>query len=353
MSQRNLRVVLNSRPGVNGEPIEENFRTEECAYPHEDLLENHVLVKTLCLSVDPALRCRMNPNSGVHYMSSWQVGEMADGLAGVGIVMESCSARFEKGDFVTSTFLWPWMAYFTYPDSKLLTISNALIKSKPSLSLGVLGITGLTAYVGITQKGHVTKGSNQTMVVSAAAGSTGSLAGQIGKLEGCAKVVGICGTNEKCTILTEELGFDAAINYKTDDVSKRLQEVCPTGVDVYFDNVGGDVSNAVIKQMTESSHVILCGQISVYNKDVPYPPPLPQEVETIMKERHITRDRFLVLDYSEKFESALQILGTYLQEGKLKVKETISEGIENTGKAFVSMMKGGNIGKQVVHVADP
>ncbi|GCB65420.1 hypothetical protein scyTo_0013458 [Scyliorhinus torazame] len=148
------------------------------------------------------------------------------------------------------------------------------------------------------------------------------------------------------------MGFDAAINYKQDNIVEKLREYCPAGVDVYFDNVGGDISNTVIGQMNQNSHIILCGQISQYNKDVPYPPPLPPDTKAILKERNIARERFLVLDYSDKHEVGLVLLSQWLKEGKLKVRETVVKGLENIGAAFESMMKGGNIGKQIVLVSD-
>uniref|UniRef100_A0A3Q2GTD1 15-oxoprostaglandin 13-reductase n=1 Tax=Equus caballus TaxID=9796 RepID=A0A3Q2GTD1_HORSE len=215
-----------------------------------------------------------------------------------------------------------------------------------------IGMPGLTSLIGIQEKGHITAGSNQTMVVSGAAGACGSLAGQIGHIMGCSRVVGICGTHEKCLFLTSELGFDAAINYKKENVAEQLRELCPAGVDVYFDNVGGDISDTVISQMNQSSHIILCGQISQYNKDVPYPPPLPPAVEAIRKERNITRERFLVLNYKDKFESGILQLSQWFKEGKLKIKETMINGLENMGAAFQSMMTGGNTGKQIVCISE-
>ncbi|XP_030900357.2 prostaglandin reductase 2 isoform X5 [Melopsittacus undulatus] len=226
-----------------------------------------------------------------------------------------------------------------------------LVNGRLSYFLGAAGITGLTALLGIKEKGHVAVGANQTMVVSGAAGACGSLAGQIGRLEGCSRVVGIAGTDEKCSILVQEMGFDAAINYKKGNVAEQLREFCPGGVDVYFDNVGGDISDTVISQMNQNSHIILCGQISQYNKDVPYPPPLSPDIEKIQKERNITRERFLVLNYMDKQEASVLQLCQWIQEGKLKVRETVVEGLANIGAAFQSMMSGGNIGKQIVSVS--
>ncbi|XP_060684664.1 prostaglandin reductase 2 isoform X6 [Hemiscyllium ocellatum] len=286
------QVVLNSRPGKNGEPVAENFKVEESYLP-QDLQEGQVKVCTKFLSVDPYMRCRMNEDTGADYLLPWQVSSVVTG-GGVGLVEDSKHQNFRKCDVVTS-FSWPW----------------------------------------------------QTRAVV-----DGAVLTKIGRLEGCSRVVGICGSDEKCQILVSEIGFDAAINYKKDNVAEKLREYCPAGVDAYFDNVGGDISNTVINQMNPNSHIILCGQISQYNKDVPYPPPLPPPIDVILKERNIKRERFLVLNYTEKFEVGTMQLSRWLKEGKLKVRETVVKGLENIGAAFESMMKGGNIGKQIVLVSD-
>ncbi|XP_033002061.1 prostaglandin reductase 2 isoform X1 [Lacerta agilis] len=343
------RVVLGSRPGVNGEPVAGNFRTEEATLP-DKIAEGQVKVRTLYLSVDPYMRCRMNEDSGSEYLQSWKLSEVTDG-GGIGSVEESKDARFAAGDVVTS-FNWPWQTKAILDGKQLEKIDPQLVDGHLSHFLGAAGLTGLTSLLGIREKGHVSPGANQTMVVSGAAGACGSLAGQIGSLEGCSRVVGICGTDEKCSILVSEMGFDAAINYKKEDVAQRLHELCPAGVDVYFDNVGGDISDTVISQMNPNSHIILCGQISQYNKDVPYPPPLPPAIEEIRKVRNITRERFLVLNYAEKFAASTMQLCQWIKEGKLKAKETVVKGLENIGAAFQSMMSGGNIGKQIVLVSE-
>ncbi|XP_070577534.1 prostaglandin reductase 2-like [Ptychodera flava] len=348
----NKRVVLRERPGNDNEPTEDNFAVEECPYP-TSVPAHHILVKTLYLSVDPYMRCRMNSKTGVTYVSPWQLGQPADGI-GVGVVVESKHSNFTTGDIVTmENFMWPWQLYVTLPKERLTKIEKSLVGDHYSLVLGVLGLPGLTALLGIREKGHVVPGTNQTIVVSGAAGACGSLAGQIARLEGCANVVGICGSDEKCQYLLQELGFSGAINYKTENVQERLLQTCPSGIDIYFDNVGGDLSTVVIKQMKPNSHIILCGQIALYNKDVPYPPPIPQDVLDYLQENNITRERYLVLQFREKFPEALIQLAKWVQAGKLKFPETIAEGIEQTGAAFISMMKGGNLGKQLVRVSDP
>uniref|UniRef100_A0A670XZE1 15-oxoprostaglandin 13-reductase n=1 Tax=Pseudonaja textilis TaxID=8673 RepID=A0A670XZE1_PSETE len=322
------RVILHSRPGINGVPVAENFCMEEATLS-DKIDEGQVKVRTLYLSVDPYMRCRMNEDSGSDYIQAWKLSEVIDG-GGIGCVEESKDVCFAPGEFVTS-FTWPWQTKAILDGKQLNKIDPDLVDGHLSYFLGAAGLTGLTTLLGIREKGHISPGSNQTLVVSGAAGACGSLAGQIGLLEGCSKVVGICGTDEKCNVLVSEMGFDAAINYKKENVAQQLHKYCPNGVDVYFDNVGGDISDTVIRQMNSNSHIILCGQISQYNKDMQYPPPLPPEVEEIRKSRNITRERFLVLNYMEKYSASTLQLCQWIKEGKLKVKETIVEGLENTG----------------------
>ncbi|XP_055496861.1 prostaglandin reductase 2 isoform X4 [Leucoraja erinacea] len=343
------QVVLNSRPGKNGQPVAENFRLEESTLP-EDLQEGQVKVHTRYLSVDPYMRCRMNEDTGVDYLGPWQVSRVADG-GGVGVVEDSKHPMFQKCDVVTS-LNWPWQTRAIVDGKVLMKLDPQLVDWHLSYFLGIVGMPGLTSLLGVREKGHVKPGANQTMVVSGAAGACGMLAGQIARLEGCSRVVGICGTDEKCQVLVHEMGFDAAVNYKKDNVAEKLLEYCPDGVDSYFDNVGGQISEVVISQMKKNSHVILCGQISMYNKDVPYPPPLPAQTEATLKERNITRERFVVINYSDKHAMGLVQLSQWLKEGKLKVRETMVKGLENIGAAFESLMKGGNIGKQLVVVSE-
>ncbi|KAJ8401138.1 hypothetical protein AAFF_G00387200 [Aldrovandia affinis] len=325
---RILRVILHSRPGKNGEPTPENFQVQEGTLKI-DLKPGEVLVRTRYLSVDPYMRCRMNEDTGTDYISPWTLSECVEG-GGVGVVESSSHDAFSKGD----------------------TLNPQLVNGHLSYFLGAVGMPGLTSLMGVREKGHVTAGANQTMVVSGAAGACGSLAGQIGRLDGCRTVVGICGSEQKCKTLVSELGFSSALNYRQGDISAALRESCPDGVDVYFDNVGGPISDTVIAQMNQDGHVILCGQISQYNKDVPYPPPLSQETQEALLRKNITRERFMVLNYMDKHEAGLLQLSQWVNSGQIKVLETIVDGIEKMGEAFCSMMTGGNVGKQVVRISD-
>ncbi|XP_061699802.1 prostaglandin reductase 2 isoform X2 [Syngnathoides biaculeatus] len=342
------KVVLNSRPGANGVPDPQNFRLEEETLA-PDLEDEEVLVRTLYLSVDPYMRCRMNEDSGSDYLVPWKLSESADG-GGVGVVQSSRHGDYREGDVVTS-FAWPWQSHAVLNASVLRKVYPASVGGHVSYFLGAVGMTGLTALLGMREKGHVTRGANQTLVVSGAAGACGSVAGQIGRLDGCSRVVGICGSEDKCKAVVEVLGFSGAINYRRQDVAAGLRESCPDGVDIYFDNVGGDISDAVIAQMNEGGHVILCGQISQYNKDVPYPPPLDPETQQNLRRKNITRERFMVLNYASRAQDGLGELGRLVASGEVKVLETIENGIENMGVAFCSMMKGGNLGKQIVKIS--
>ncbi|KAL7873336.1 hypothetical protein AOLI_G00124070 [Acnodon oligacanthus] len=343
------RVVLSSRPGNNGSPVPENFRVEEASLA-TDLKQGEVLVRTLYLSVDPYMRCRMNDDTGTDYLLPWRLEECVDG-GGVGVVEASKNEAMAVGDIVTS-FNWHWQTHSVIDGNLLQKVDPRMVDGHLSYVLGGVGMPGLTALLGVREKGHVTPGAGQTMVVSGAAGACGSLAGQIARLDGCERVVGICGSDEKCQSLVSELGFTAAVNYKKGDISKALREVCPSGVDIYFDNVGGAISDTVISQMNSGGHVILCGQISQYNKDLPYPPPLSNETQEALCSKNITRERFMVLNYMEKHEEGLLQLSHWVKTGQIKLLESVVNGIENMGVAFCSMMTGGNIGKQIVKISD-
>ncbi|KAG8449456.1 hypothetical protein GDO86_016200 [Hymenochirus boettgeri] len=343
------RVVLASRPGNDREPMAENFHLEHVTLS-EEMTEGQILARTLFLSVDPYLRCRLNEDTGADYIQPWTISEVVDS-GGIGVVEESRTTELVPGDLVIS-FNWPWQTKCILNGSSLKKLDPNLVDGHLSHFLGAVGLTGLTALLGIKEKGHLVSGANQTMVVSGAAGACGSLAGQIGNILGCSYIVGICGTDQKCAVLMSELGFHNALNYKEEGLAEKLRLCCPNGVDVYFDNVGGEISDTVINQMNPNSHIILCGQISQYNKDVPYPPPLCSRTEAFLRENNITRERFMVLNYTEQFDSCIAQLSQWMRTGKLKVKETIVYGLENTAGAFISMMTGGNIGKQIVQVSE-
>ena len=341
------------RPGVNGTPEDDNFQHTECEYP---VLSNNdeLLIKTLYLSVDPAQRCQMNENTGAEYLQAFQLGEVILGLSGVGVVIQSSIDGFQPGNIVINSLVggWPWKLYFKTSDAKKkFTIVQS---DDPKFELTYYGIPGLTSLIGIEEKGHIrnNNGDGKCFVVSGAAGSCGHLAGQFALINGCSTVVGICGSDTKCKVLTEQLKFTGTINYKTENIVDKLKSLCPNGVDVYFDNVGGDISEVVISNMNGNSHVVLCGQISQYNKDVEYPPPLSETMKSILHKMNITRERFLVLQYAEKFPQARKDLYMLKRDKKIEILDNVYNGLELTGKAFCDTMKGKNIGKQIVHVSN-
>ncbi|GAB6018445.1 Prostaglandin reductase 2 [Chamberlinius hualienensis] len=359
----NARIVLAKYTRPDEPPRVDHFRHEKCPSPlesHGQLSEGEVIIKTLYLSVDPTIRFCMNaaPYPCPEYEERWKEGEVVSGVAGLGKIVLSQSEKFKPGDYVVQLMKWPWQLFFTESDKGLRKLDLSLTKGEDNMSLylSCFTVPGLTSLLGLWVKGHLNEGVKaQTWVVSGAAGSCGALAGQLVKLESESKdvrVIGICGSEEKCQFI-REIGFDGAINYKTDDVGLKLDQLCPDGIDRYFDNVGGKITDEVMARMTQDSHVVLCGQISGYSQggDVPYPFPCSPAVEKVIKERNVTRDRFLVVSYPELFEKATAKLAEYYLSGRLKVRECFEDGLENAPLAFIKVMTGGNIGRQLVRVS--
>jgi len=301
--------------------------------------DGEILVRILYLSVDPYMRGRMS--DAPSYAAPVGIGEVMTGGT-VAEVIESRNPAFTKGDIVDG--LSGWQEYAVSNGKGLRKVNPAL--APITTALGVLGMPGLTAYFGITDICKPKPG--ETLVVSGAAGAVGSLAGQIGKIHGC-RVAGIAGAEEKIRWVIDELGFDDAYNYKTvADHRAKLRDVCPSGVDQYFDNVGGEITDAVITRLNVHARVAICGQIALYNLERPELGPrwLPQ---LIVKRARV--EGFLVLDYVSRFQEGLTQMTAWLREGKLKYRENVVEGIENAPKAFLGMLRGENIGKQLVKVA--
>jgi NADPH-dependent curcumin reductase CurA len=334
-SQTNRQWTLASRP--EGEPTMENFELVESPMPEPGPRE--VLVRTVYMSVDPGMRWRMNDEES--YAEPWNVDEaMQTNL--VGEVVESNHPEFAPGDYVQGSLVWAEYATANGDDLVAVDPDAAPI----STALGVAGMPGLTAYFGMLDVGDPTPGD--TVVVSGAAGAVGSVAGQLADLAG-ANVVGIAGTDEKCAWLTNELGFDAAINYKTEDVPEALAKACPDGVDVYFDNVGGDITDAVFELLNTHATVSVCGQISLYNAtDVPVG---PRKLSDAVRNR-IRIEGFLVFDFETRYDEATERLAELVQSGDLAYRETITEGFENAPDALLGLFEGDNIGKQLVQVAE-
>ena len=326
------QIVLASRP--QGNPSLNNFRNEKIKLPK--VMENEVLVEGLFYSVDPYMRGRMNDSKS--YISSYQIGEPIIGGV-VSRVIESKSDKIKPGDILLGRL--PWQVRTVAPSRGLQKIES----SQFSLSyyLGVLGMPGLTAYFGLLDIGKPKAG--QTVVVSGAAGAVGVVVGQIAAIHGC-RVVGITGSDEKVEQLKTSYRFDEAINYKTtSNLSQALGQACPRGVDVYFDNVGGETSDAVISQLNFLARVPICGQISLYNyTDTPKGPRL----ELQLLARNAMAQGFIVSNYQNRFGEGFQQLVKWVKEGKIKYPETIVKGFDQLPAAFMGLFTGDNMGKMIV-----
>ena len=335
MAQVNKQITLAARP--SGMPKLSDFKLAESPVPEPKAGE--FLVRLLYVSVDPYMRGRMNDVKS--YAPPAQIGEVM-GAGAVGQVVNSQSAQFEAGDFVEGFFGWQEYA---------ISDGKGVRKLDPSLgslstALGVLGMPGLTAYFGLLDIGKPQRG--ETVVISGAAGAVGSIAGQIAKINGC-RVVGIAGSDQKSAWLRDELGFDAAFNYKTTpDYYAKLEELCPNGVDVYFDNVGGTITDAVFRFINIGARIVVCGQIAQYNDEKPETGPRLLWRLVVKQAR---AEGFLVFQFAPRYAEGLKQMAAWLKAGKLKYREQFVDGIENTPRAFIGMLQGENTGKQLVRVA--
>jgi len=334
----NRRWLLAQRPV--GMVSEANFELSETRLGA--LADGEYRVRNLYVSFDPAMRGWMEDRED-SYIPPVAIGEVM--RAGtVGQVIESRHPDFQPGDFVQGLFGWQ-----EYVDAgKGMTQGTRIPAGTPlTWPLGVLGITGLTAYFGLLDLGKPQPG--ETVVVSGAAGATGSVAAQIAKLEGC-RVIGIAGGPAKCAWLTGEAGLDAAIDYKSENVAERLRALCPDGIDVYFDNVGGEILDAVLAQLAIRARVVMCGGISGYNEKEP--PPGPRNLMNVIIKR-ARMEGFIVIDYAPRFPAAAEELAGWVRAGKIAHQEDIQEGIENAPKTFLRLFEGKNTGKQLLKLADP
>jgi len=319
-----------------GMPKESDFSLVEVPMPAAG--EGQVLVKTSFLSVDPYMRGRI---TGIRsYADPVNIGDVMIGGA-VGQVIESHHDGFAAGDFVLGN--WGWREYAVVEGQTLHKLNPNL--APVSTALGVLGMPGMTAYFGFLEICKPQVG--EVVVISGAAGAVGSLVGQIAKLKGC-RVVGIAGTEEKVHWLVNDLGFDAAFNYKTcSDFGAKLKEICPSGIDCYFDNVGGAITDAVFPLMNVFGRISICGQISMYNLERPEPGPrlLPY---VLVKQLKV--EGFIVTRWQSRWGEGIAQMAQWLKEGKIQYREDIVEGFGNTVKAFIGMLQGDNTGKMLVKV---
>ena len=337
MPEQNRQFIFASRPA--GYPKESDFNLVSSPIPVPG--DGEALIRTCYLSVDPYMRGRMRQAKS--YAALLEIGDVVLGGT-VGQVVKSRHPDFNEGDVVKAYL--GWQEYGVAAGNAIQKVDSSL--APISTALGVLGMPGLTAYFGLLEVGQLKDG--EQVFVSGAAGAVGSTVGQIAKIKGC-RVVGVAGTDEKVNHVVNDLGFDAAFNYKfVTDYDAKLQEVCPDGIDVYFDNTGGPVTDAVFLNINLRGRMAICGQISQYN--LQEPDMGPRLLWQLIAKRAKV-EGLLVSDFADRHDDALRQMAKWVQAGKLKYRETITEGFENAATAFISMLKGGNIGKQLVKVSEP
>jgi len=330
----NQQILL--RQQCDGEPSADDFELVEVAPP--EAADGSMLCETLYLSLDPYLRGRI---SGRHLSGAIQPGELMGGEA-ISRVLESSHPDFKPGDLIAAHSGWQTCSVVAADQARKIDASV----NPASLFLGILGMPGLTAYAGLRRLGEPAAGD--VVVVSAASGAVGSMVGQIAKIKGCT-VVGIAGSPEKCAWVTDIAGMDHCINYKTDDLRERLKACCPHGIDVYFDNVGGDMLQAAMEQLAIGARVVLCGLMAQYNVDGMPPGPNPA---WIIKARATVRG-MVVYDHEDLREEFVTDAAAWLKEGRIQYIEDVTVGIENAPNAFSRLMRGQNHGKAIVQVGTP
>ncbi len=331
----NRRILLTARP--------EGLVTEDCLARVEEpvppVAEGEALVRVLALSVDPTNRVWMREEDS--YLPAIRIGDVVR-AAGLGEVVESRREGFDAGDLVMG--MPGWQDYWKITDGETGQVVPPGIPAEDMLS--IYGGTGVTAYFGLIEIGRPQPG--ETVVVSGAAGGVGSVAGQIARIKGAGLVVGIAGTDEKCRWVVEELGFDACINYKTEDVATRLRELCPDGIDVYFDNVGGEILDAVLLQINIGARIVMCGAISEYTRAESAG--LKNYKELIMQRGRM--EGFIILDYLDRFVEAIMELVPWVAEGRIKYAVEVVEGLEHAPDALNRLFTGEHAGKLIVRVAE-
>ena len=332
---KSREIQLAARP--HGEPKPSDFRLVEEDVP--DPGPGQLLVRNRWMSVDPYMRGRMNDAES--YVPPFALDAPLEGAA-VGVVLRSADKRFSEGQWVLHTLGWRELALV--PGDAARPIDAEL--APPSAYLGVLGMPGLTAYVGLFDIASLRDG--ESVFVSAAAGAVGSVAGQLAKVHGC-RVVGSAGSADKVAFLKDELGFDEAFNYKDGSVHALLRQAAPDGIDVYFDNVGGDHLDAVLVSMHNYGRVAMCGAISIYNaRELP---PGPRSIPLVVRKR-LTLKGFIVSDHFDRAQAFQQEVGGLLRDGKIRHQETVVVGIEHAPDAFIGLLRGENLGKMVVELPE-
>ncbi len=336
---KNTQVLLAKRP--LGEPGDDCFEFSEMDIP--ELETNQILIRACWLSLDPYMRGRMNDVKS--YADPLQIGDVITGES-AGIVIKSNSPKFAEGDRVAAHMGWQSHIVANADDPRLMKVD--LSNGTLSAHLGVVGMPGRTAYFGLIEVGKPQPG--ETLVVAAASGAVGSVVGQIAKMKGL-RAVGIAGGPEKCRYVKEELKFDACIDYKAGNLAAELAVACPEGIDIYFENVGGEVTKTVAPLLNSGARVPICGYISNYNdadittSETPFH--ILKSLETEPEHRF-----FVVTEWHDRWVEATRQLGSWVEDGRIKYRESIGEGLQNAPEYFRGMLKGKNFGKQLIKMAD-
>jgi NADPH-dependent curcumin reductase CurA len=334
----NRRFVLASRPV--GKPTTDNFRLESVPLPQPG--EGEILLQTRYLSLDPYMRGRMN--AGKSYANRVELGDVMVGGT-VSEVRESRNPKFAVGELVSA--FSGWQDYAVSDGTGLMKVDKRI--DPPSWALGVLGMPGLTAYVGLLDIGQPKAG--ETVVLAASTGAVGSVVGQIAKLKGC-RVVGIAGAKEKCEYAVKELGYDACVSHYDEDMAEQLKAACPDGIDVYFENVGGSSWEAVMPLLNNFARIPVCGLIAHYNQtELPEGPDRMSLLQGMILQRSLKIQGFIVSNYRHRALDFIGDMTKWIAEGKIKYREDVVEGLENAPEAFLGLFTGANFGKLVVKVS--
>jgi len=332
--EKNKQVIIDSLP--EGKLVEGNYRLVESSLPQAS--SGEVLVKTISFAITAGTRAGLQGSAS--YAGAPTAGIVMNST-GIGEVVESAEASFPVGSMVLTQTGWQ-----DYSLQKIESLTLMRDDVDPELYLGPLGINGLTAYFGLLEVGDPK--SKDTVMVSAAAGSVGHMVGQIAKIKGC-HVIGVCGNDDKCNILIEELGFDAALNYKDANFRQNLKDATPNGLDVYFDNTGGMILGSALFRMNTGGRIACCGVVSQY--DTSSPEPGPRGIPGLLINNRIKMEGFLVFDFAEKYDQATSEILEWIESGDLKILTDKVEGLEAAPKAFVDLLAGGNIGTRIVRLS--
>jgi len=341
MTQSTHCIVLAARP--SGAPQPTDFRSETATLPA--LQGEEFLVEVIWLSLDPYMRGRMDDAKS--YAKPVDIGGVMEGQGG-GRVIASNHSKYNIGDYVLGGYGWQSHAVSDGTATRKLDPKDAPI----STALGVMGMPGLTAFVGLNDHGRPQKG--ETLVVSAASGAVGSLVGQLGKIYGL-NVVGVAGGAEKCNYVTQDLGFDACIDHRSGDASElraQLEQVCPNGVDIYYENVGGKTLEAVIPLMNTFGRIPVCGMIAWYSGAGTPEPSFSQKLWRSILVKRLAVRGFIIFDHYDRYPDFVKEVGSYLRDGRIQYRESVTSGLEHAPAAFMDLLKGGNFGKQLVQITD-